>query len=332
MDWDQIDWTALERLRNTFLNGSGGPQDYWTTERDLASYDLSFAQRIGWKWDYVLDELQLRNWAPPFGDILDWGCGSGVAGRAFLDRFPARALLLWDRSPLAMRFAARRAEERFPGLPVRTVDPKQTPFDTLLLSHVLTELDPAQLAALVELVRGAQTVLWVEPGTREVSRKLIEVREQLRSRFEVVAPCPHQGACGMLATRNAPHWCHQFAAPPAEVFTDARWARFAQLTGVDLRSLPLTFLVLDRRRTPDSGRGLARIIGRPRVYKAHALVFGCDQTGVQDRQLNKRDLPEPFRQLRKGRLDSLQVWECLEDQIVRMRSALRSLIGPENHS
>src|ERR1041384_3502994 len=60
MNWEQIDWSALERLRNAFLEGSAGKQDYWRSASDLASYDETFAQRIGWKWDYVLNELTRR--------------------------------------------------------------------------------------------------------------------------------------------------------------------------------------------------------------------------------------------------------------------------------
>ena len=40
-----------------FLAGTAGQSDYWQSESDLASYDLTFAQRIGWKWDWVLADL-----------------------------------------------------------------------------------------------------------------------------------------------------------------------------------------------------------------------------------------------------------------------------------
>ena len=83
MNWDAIDWAALGRLRKDFLSGSAGQRDYWQSESDLASYDATFAQRIGWKWDCVLRELTWRGWKPPMGELLDWGCGSGIAGRAF---------------------------------------------------------------------------------------------------------------------------------------------------------------------------------------------------------------------------------------------------------
>src|ERR1044071_2499616 len=121
MNWDAIDWNALERLRAAFLSGTADAGDYWQNETDLASYDATFAQRIGWKWDYVLAELSRRGWSPPGGGLLDWGCGSGLAGRAVLDHFGVNSvttLRVWDRSTLAMQFAARRAREKYPKLKV----------------------------------------------------------------------------------------------------------------------------------------------------------------------------------------------------------------------
>src|SRR5437899_9141333 len=106
MNWDAIDWAALERMRAAFLEGSAGAGDYWQTESDLASYDATFAQRIGWKWDYVLTELERRGWTPPCGELLDWGCGSGIAGRAFLDYFgvdSVSGLRVSDRSAPAVQ-------------------------------------------------------------------------------------------------------------------------------------------------------------------------------------------------------------------------------------
>ena len=72
MNPDTVDWNALQRLRSAFLNGSAGERDYWQGESDLASYDQTFAQRIGWKWDYVLEELKRRCWLPPASELLDW--------------------------------------------------------------------------------------------------------------------------------------------------------------------------------------------------------------------------------------------------------------------
>lgn len=304
----RIDWPALERLRAAFLAGTAGHADYWREEQDLASYDATFAQRIGWKWDFVLAGLRRRGWSPPRAPLLDWGCGSGIAGRAFLDFFSVNSvsgLWLWDRSAMAMDFAATRARQKYAALPVESGLPGREGESfggTLLLSHVLTELDAAQLDALLTLVAGAACVLWIEPGTHAASRALGAVRERLRERFEVVAPCPHQGSCGLLTPGQERHWCHHFAEPPPGVFTDGDWARFATLTGIDLRSLPLSYLVLDRRAgaVPSLPPGAARVIGQPRTYKAYARIFACDATGVSDRELGRRAFPELFRRIRKG--------------------------------
>ena len=352
MNWSAINWKTLERLRAGFLTGTAGAADYWQSESDLANYDATFAQRIGWKWDYVLAELQRRGWQPAPGALMDWGCGSGIAHRAFLDHFGTETvteLRVWDRSALAMRFAERRAKEKYAGLEVKTdrllardepgragsplpaaslpdtggahgvTRPTSAEHSTLLISHVLTELQPDQVESLSDLAANFTSVLWVEPGTFEASLTLIAVRERLRDRFNVVAPCTHQARCGILAPGNESHWCHHFAAPPPDVFTDSNWAKFGELAGVDLRSLPVSFLVLDKRPPAAMSAGAVRVIGRPRIYKPHALVIGCDASGVSEKRLTKRHSPEAFREWKHGDCDPLQIWRCEGDEIVESR-------------
>lgn len=314
MSWENLDWDALERMRHAFLAGTAGAADYWQSEADLAAYDATFAQRIGWKWDFVLADLQRRGWTPPPGDLWDWGCGSGVAHRAFLDYFGIHTgskLRLWDRSPLATAFASKRARERFSHVtPISLTAAPHSVGGTLLISHVLTELTQPQTEALVELAATADTVVWVEPGTYEASLTLIAIRERLRSHFQMIAPCTHQERCGILAPENERHWCHHFAAPPPEVFTDSGWAKFANLLSIDLRDLPLAYLVLDRRPAPPLPPDAARLIGHPRVYKPYALLLGCDVTGVSEQRLTQRAFPAEFKNCKKGRHPSLCEWQC----------------------
>ena len=362
MDWNQIDWRTLERLRATFLHGRAGQDDYWRTESDLVSYDATFAQRIGWKWDYVLAELARRGWSPPRGELLDWGCGSGIAGRAFFDHFGVESvssLRVWDRSTLAVQFAARRAREKYPGLPVDfgladflgsaetlerrfplrheadntsqpAVSETVVPPVTLLVSHVFNELTSEQTEALIRLIARSECVLWVEPGTYDASRALIAIRERLRTQLNVIAPCTHQEPCGVLAAGNERHWCHHFASPPVEVFQDAHWSRFANLLGIDLRDLALSFLVLDRRPAPQLPAGATRILGHPRIYKPHALLLSCDQAGVRERKLTKRALPSEYKYLKKGKNEPLQIMVGEGEEVVTLRrfSGLSKLFSP----
>src|SRR5690606_22179264 len=120
---------------------------------------------------------------------------------------------VWDHSPLARSFATDRARETFPELDVAAGEP-DGPIAVLLLSHVLNELNPAGREELAALLARADTVVWIEPGTSAVSRDLISWRERLRPEFRLVAPCPHQAVCGLLAPGRERDWCHHFAPPP----------------------------------------------------------------------------------------------------------------------
>jgi hypothetical protein len=369
--WQTLDWNILDRLRRVFLGLEQSPGPYWTTRADLAHYDMTYAQRIGWKWDAVLRDLHHFGWVPPAGPLLDWGCGSGVASRAVLDAFGADrfgTLLLFDRSLLAMEYAAERARTRFPGLEVRIHSPSDlprsgtgvpceasakqgngsgasgtltrsaphikefvsscevTPRDesgttvgTLVVSHVVNELTDADRAPLLDLARRSGSVLWVEPGTHADSRSLIRAREELRATMEVVGPCTHAAGCGMLAPANERHWCHFFADPPTGIMGDSDWVRFAQRAGIDLRSLPYSYLALQRRggaspglhtRTAGSVSLLPsetelrapagrRIIGVPRLYKGYAKILTCQADGVREVMLNKRDDSALFARLKR---------------------------------
>ena len=336
-DLQQLDWSALDRLRALFLArdaAAAGP--YWQNRATLAAYDATYAERIGWKWDALLRELRLRRWAPPAGTVLlDYGCGSGVAGRRVLAAFGAErfaGLALHDHSPEAVAFAADRAVNEFPALPRVAFDPASPaqPF-TLVVSHVLNELPAPAREELVALAAGATAVIWLEPGTHADSRALAAVRDALRARHRIIAPCTHRENCPLFAEANAREWCHFFAEPPPGVQNSSDWVRFAQRAGVDLRSQAYSCLVLESGtgvppvvsgsplasapvlRIPsvsDSESGSsppaprspllpARALGRPEVFKPYARLLACDATGLHWLELPKRVDPALVKRLDK---------------------------------
>jgi hypothetical protein len=315
MTWDELDWSALDRLREKFLRGTAADGPYWESPADLVSYDFTYAERIGWKWDQVLRELRLRGWHPTSRAILDWGCGSGIAARRVISFFGAESfdtLAVWDHSPLACDFAAEAVQRAFPKLRVDHTTPgflaSTEPLGLLLLSHVITELTAEQLTTLSSLIARADAVLWVEPGTHDASRKLGALRETLRTNFRLVAPCTHASACPMFAPENARHWCHHFAPPPPEIFGDSNWVKFGQRAGIDLRSLPYCFLALDRRAPATIPDGLSRVIGRPEHFKPYARLLNCDITGLAELELPKRADPALLKQLERTKAPLLYRW------------------------
>jgi hypothetical protein len=377
MNWESLNWEVLDRLRVTFLSGDKTAGPYWHTITDLECYDFTYGERIGWKWDAVLRELKARGWTPghssqgaratspaspdrgevaaapgktarePF-TILDWGCGSGIAGRRVVAAFGAEnfsRLVVHDHSALALDYAEHHGRKAFPGLAVERASIRDlrgdAPIGLLVVSHVVNELNEAARAELAELCARAQAILWVEPGTHESSRLLGAWREQLRARFQVIAPCPHQAACGVLAPGNERHWCHFFAPPPVGIYADSGWVKFGQRAGIDLRALPYSFLALDARNAgaalaPTSPANpqvaasgdptkpepqLSRIIGDAKVFKGYAKLFNCDAGGVAEVMLQKRDAPVLFKELKQGSAPALHRWTHENGRITRIDSA-----------
>ncbi len=324
MDFESLDWSVLDRLRGGFLAGQVDPGVYWNSQYDLEQYDLTFGERIGWKWDAVLRELQIRRWVPLPNKLsgltlLDWGCGSGVAGRrvlAALDPKRFQSVFLWDHSSHARDFAIHRARKDFPDLTV--TEWKDQAVDVLVLSHVLNELSSKVRESLQALIERCEVLIWVEPGTHTISRDLIGFREKLRATFHVIAPCTHRNFCGLLAPANASHWCHNFADPPPAIYADSDWVKFGQRAGIDLRSLPYSFLVMEKFNAAHlADDGASRIIGAPRHYKGFAKLLNCDAAGVVELTLQKRDQPELFKDLKRSSDIPVYRWHREGDRIVQ---------------
>lgn len=316
--WKKEELAILRRQRVRFLERTAGHADYWRSETELALYDATFGERIGWKWDAVLAELSSRGWKPRSTRVLDWGCGSGIAARRILAHWPqVQRCGLHDRSPLARRFATDLVRTGHPQVAIE--ERAEVGSDTLLvLSHVLSELSTSGLAELLTLARKAGEIIWVEAGTHADSRRLIcEVREALRADFTMVAPCTHQATCGLLTNRNEPHWCHHFATVPSEIFRDARWMEFGREMNIDLRALPYSFLVLQRPPIEATiPPGFSRVIGRPRESKGYSKVLSCQAEGVRELVLQKRDAPELLRAFHKGIAATTYCWTLEEGRIV----------------
>ena len=314
MNWTELDWKSLDGLRAQFLDAKPKNAPYWKTAEELAHYDLTFGERIGWKWDAVLEELGMRGWKPTGGRVLDWGCGSGIAGRRVVRHFgPSEfgSLAVWDHSPIAGEFARGAAKREFPALDVSIAEPGllggDEPIGLLLVSHVLNELQPSGINEIRALVARSEAVIWTEPGTREASRSLGRLRDEFSAALSLVAPCTHSNGCPVLAPGNERHWCHHFAFPPPAIFSDSNWVKFGQRAGIDLRSLPYSFIAL-ARGWKQKEVGLSRVIGRPELFKPYARLLNCDATGLSELEVMKRSSPELLKELERTRRPLVYRW------------------------
>ncbi len=295
------DFDRIERLRSGFLDDARGDaalSDYWRDDRDLRAYDRVLAARIGWKWDAALAECRDRGLPRSDGaTVLDYGCGTGIAARRYVEAFGAGTVLCHDRSAAAMAFAVQQLRAEHPTVTARAQrDLRTLQPDVLLVSHVLAELDANGEAELLALIAKSRTVVLVEPGTHRVARRLAVLRGKLLATHRITAPCPHAGTCPSL--QNGNDWCHFFAEPPPHVFTEAFWAHASRELHIDLRALPYAFLALQREAAavapPDN-----RVLGRPEITPHDARVLVCTEPGLRQAAVTKRHDAALWKRLKK---------------------------------
>jgi hypothetical protein len=268
----------------------------------------------------VLDDMERRGIEPPLGTLVDWGAGTGIATRAWLARFAGREwdVRLVERSAAARGFARERIAAEHPAATIgerACAEP-----DVLLVSHVLDELDEQGRDELVELARASRFVVWVESGAKGTARALSELRERLLDVHTPLAPCPHANACGVLAAGKEGDWCHHFARPAPEAFTTRHWALFSREMGIDMRSLPYSYLVLARKSAgAEAPAGRARILGRPEILKGRARLDVCEADGVRTLTFLERTDKKLFRALADAAGTDLLVRLDVEgDRILRL--------------
>jgi len=302
------DWQRLRKLRDRFLDDAS--ENYWSSKKDLELYDLVFAARIGWKWNAVLESLTRTGWKPQSDKIIDWGCGTGIASRQVTPWSGIQQVTLVDQSSLALDFAKQQLSQY--GIE-SNIQPFESPFPTstlLLLSHVLGELSEQEATELASKAATVDEIIWVEPGSHNISRKLSEVRNIfLQAGHQLIAPCTHALSCPMLQPENERHWCHFFAPPPTEVFQSPFWHEVSHQLGIDLRSLPYSYLAFSRHHPPSSQAGAERLIGHPRAYKGYGKLFCCGASGLHERTLQKRDNPKLFKHLIKQSKEGAFHWK-----------------------
>ncbi len=299
------DYQTLKDLRQVFIGESTERRkDYWSDARVLGLYDRTFARRIGWKWDAVLDELKSKGGFTAGLPVVDFGCGTGVASEKWLERFSDTPVVhLFDRSRAAMKFAEQKLTQLHPGVKVELhPSPESLPETAVwLVSHVVNELGPESARFLTNAMGTSAGFVWVEPGTHAVSRTVIAAREHLGNTHTFLAPCPHQARCGLFDPKNADDWCHQFASPPREIYQSSFWKKFGDELSVDLRGLPVSYLVGVKGKATRTA--LPRVLGRARVYKGYALAYVCRESGVSEEKFMSRDDKAFVKELDRGAFD-----------------------------
>lgn len=144
--------------------------------------------------------------------------------------------------------------------------------DLVMLSYVLAEMTGTQAEGVVRGAweRCAGVLVVVEPGTPAGYQRILAARDLLlRGGGRVVAPCPHEKACPLVA----PDWCHF-----AERIERSRDHRLLKGADVPWEDEKFSYLIAVRKGLFVEAYA-ARILARPVVESAGITVKLCELDG-----------------------------------------------------
>ncbi len=292
-------------ISQTYRGGGGSATI--RSEADALAYALA---RMPATYAAVIASLNaLREIRPDFmpATLLDVGAGPGTATWAAaqvfeslnefaaLDSNPAlRTLALdlaTDTSLATLRYSHGEAS-----LGLRDA----TPSDLVIASYVIGEPGAGGLAALGDLMwaKTSDTLLIVEPGTPAGTQRILDLRRRLIAQgAHVIAPCPHDRECPLIASssdvgaglreENAskqkapPDWCHFVQRLPR-----SRAHKHLKNAELPFEDEKFSYVALSRSSSP---RHPARVLAQPLVTKVAVTAKLCTDDGLSIATIARRD-------------------------------------------
>ncbi|TWB98188.1 ribosomal protein RSM22 (predicted rRNA methylase) [Bradyrhizobium macuxiense] len=258
----------------------GGGSSTIKTETDALAYAVA---RMPATYAAVVASLNaLSEIRPDFApaSLLDVGAGPGTATWAAAEAFSSlQAFTLLDAN-VALRTLALDLTRRSDRLrritsyelgQARTYAAHAEAADLVIASYLINELNDAERDALTDVMweKTRDTLLVVEPGTPAGYARIIALRTRLiAAGAHVIAPCPHDGACPLVA----PDWCH---------FSQRlqRSRAHKQVKGADapFEDERFAYVALSRARVEDRP---ARVLAQPDVGKVEIAAKLCTPDGI----------------------------------------------------
>lgn len=206
-------------------------------------------------------------------------------------------------------------------------------YDVVILANSLAEMFPDSIIPirfihrLFRNVSGAGIIIIIEPATKQLSRRLIDLRNRIiaDTKLHVLLPCLHDSACPLHDLRKHREWCHQSITwQPPEFLSSIN-----QELHREINVLKFSYLVLAQKNSPITTSDQYRVISNLLREKGKQRCFICTRTGRVELVRLNRDRSEcnrTFGKIKKGDVISCQLltkrrtdyWQVVRDSVVHI--------------
>lgn len=305
---------AVGELSEAFTTDRSRLQKYLSDPRLVSAYAAFYMTTnmpkleavMGWLGPSRLTEL--RKW-----QLVDVGAGPGTFSLAWKEWGGEIMPIMLESSPVMREQGSRIMRGLYGEEALFKLgdDGAATP-RLLLFGHSFNEMGENEAMRLIHEVK-PQAVWFIEPGTKEVFRAILEMRERLlKQGWNQLYPC--LGAAPCPWKNSGEDWCHQFLevkhAPDVE--------RLCQLVRKDRRRQPVTVHMFQRHPLEKRTGQLARLIRTHPETKFSLEWEACLPKGeVLEHarlQLMKKDASKGASDLRAGDLVAMEVSKILPDR------------------
>ena len=298
---------TVERLIATYRSGDAATAPILSTAAEVfayAAYRMPATYAVA---HAVLAAMQATAPDVQPQTLVDFGAGTGAFGWAATELWPTvTELFLLEQAEhaVALGRSLAQASGRSTLQTARWISWRlgdaghDIVGDVASAAYVLGELSPDQQGRLLDTMAAtAPVVVLIEPGTPAGFARIIAARDALlASGHTIVAPCPHEFACPMLAKHD---WCH-FAAR----LDRSRLHREVKGGDVSYEDEKFSYVVAKRLTAGVGNTRNARIVRHPRQRKGLVSLQLCTPSGSAVEQLVAKSQGMAYRFARDARWGS----------------------------
>ncbi|MCO4795272.1 MAG: hypothetical protein KC493_16255 [Bacteriovoracaceae bacterium] len=230
----------LKTISKNFTTDRDKIKDYVLSKKMVSAYSCFYLPTNVPKFDFLMSMLPLEvKTKIENSSFLDFGTGPGTYLLAFMNYFQGSTskIIGVDSSELMLEQAKKFVDSMFDEdqkVELLKKIPHGHSGGTLFFGNSLNEIGVTKASSIVKEV-APETILLIEPGTRESFSSIMEFRTNLLDKgFSINYPCPSASKkCPISEDKE--NWCHQILrmvhGPEVE--------RFGQLASLDRKSMPM---------------------------------------------------------------------------------------------